>query len=115
MIAYESNDNEKALDLLKHALELAPQHARAHWGLGMVYSREGQDEKARDEFEAASRIDPDEPKVHYQLSQVYARLGDSERARAELRLYQEAQKRSDDRIKLSQRRPAVEEREQPRP
>ena len=115
MIAYESNDNEKALDLLKHALELAPQHARAHWGLGMVYSREGQNEKARDEFETASRIDPDEPKVHYQLSQVYARLGDSERARAELRLYQEAQKRSDDRIKLSQRHPSVEEREQPRP
>ena len=81
----------------------------------MAYSREGDSEKARDEFEASARIDPDEPKVHYQLSQVYARLGDSERARAELQLYREAQKRSEERIKLSQRLPSSKEREQPRP
>lgn len=115
MIAYETNDDAKALEQLTRALQLVPQHPRAHWGLGMVYSREGNNEKARDEFEASARIDPDEPKVHYQLSQVYARLGDSERARAELQLYQEAQKRSEERIKLSQRIPSANEREQPRP
>ncbi len=114
-IAYETNDSEKALEFLTHALELVPGHARAHWGLGMVYSREGRYEKARDEFEASAKLDPDEPKVHYQLSQVYARLGVAELAQRELRLYQEAQKKSDERIKLSQRLSSVEEGGQPRP
>jgi Flp pilus assembly protein TadD len=115
MIAYETNDSEKALEFLTHALEVDPGHARAHWGLGMVYSREGRYEKSRDEFEAAAHLDPDEPKVHYQLSQVYARLGESERARSELQLYQEAQKKSDERIKLSQRLPSRVRGGQPRP
>jgi Tfp pilus assembly protein PilF len=115
MIAYEKNDGAKALELLTHALELAPGHARAHWGLGMVHSREGRYEKARDEFEAAARLDPDEPKVHYQLSQLYARLGDTEHARREVQLYQEALKKSDERIKLSQRLPSVAQRGDWRP
>ena len=115
MIAYETNDDAKALELLTRALELAPGHARAHWGLGMVHSREGRYEKARDEFETAARLDPDEPKVHYQLSQLYARLGDAERARSELQLYQEAQKKSDERIKLSQKLPSMGENGHPRP
>lgn len=115
MIAYETNDSAKAVELLTHALDLAPGHARAHWGLGMVHSREGRYEKARDEFETAARLDPDEPKVHYQLSQVYARLGNAERARSQLQLYQEAQKKSDERIKLSQQLPSIAERDHARP
>ena len=115
MIAYESNDSEKALEFLTHALDVAPGHARAHWGLGMVYSREGRYDKARDEFETAAHLDPDEPKVHYQLSQIYARLGNAVLAQRELHLYQEAQRKSDERIKLSQRLPSGAVRGQPRP
>ena len=57
----------------------------------------------------------DAAQMHEQLSQVYARLGESERARSELRLYQEAQKKSDERIKLSQRLPSGVRGGQPRP
>lgn len=71
----------------------------------MVYARQGQYEKAREELETSARFGLDEPKVHYQLSQVYARLGWAAEAARELERYREAQKKADERLKLSQSLP----------
>lgn len=115
MIAYESGDNAEALEMLTRALKHAPEHPKAHYGLGLVYSRERRYQEARSELETAAGLDPDEPKIYYQLSQVYARLGDAGRARQALERYREAQKKSEERIKLSQQLPSltVEPREVP--
>ena len=105
MIAYETGDKARALDLFSKVVGRKSDHAPALLGLGMIYSSERQYEKARVAFEASARVNSDEPKVHYQLVQVYARLGDEDRARQEQQLYAEAQKRAEERIRLSERLP----------
>jgi protein O-GlcNAc transferase len=105
MIAYETGDKVRALDLFSKVVERKSDHASALLGLGMVYLSERQYEKARLALEASARAYGDEPKVHYQLAQVYARLGDEDRARQEQGLYAEAQKKVEERIRLSQRLP----------
>jgi Flp pilus assembly protein TadD len=105
VMAYEAGELGRAQELFAQVVKRQAAHARAHLGLGMVYAAQGQYERARDALEASARSDGDEPKVHYQLSQVYARLGDLAHARREQQLYTEAQKRTEEKLRSSQRLP----------
>jgi cytochrome c-type biogenesis protein CcmH/NrfG len=100
-IAYETGDRASALDLFSKVLERKSDHSKALLGLGMVYFSERQYEKARLALEASARIDNYEPKVHYQLIQVYARLGNEDGATREQKLYAEAQRKVEERKRLS--------------
>src|SRR5215510_4738483 len=105
MIAYETGDRTHARDFFTKVVDRKSDHASALLGLGMIYSSEQQYERARLSFEASARANGDEPKVHYQLAQVYSRLGNQDAARREQGLYAGAQKRVEERKKLSQSLP----------
>jgi tetratricopeptide (TPR) repeat protein len=101
-IAYETGDRARALELFSRVIQRKPDHAQALLGLGMVYFSDRQYEKARQALESSARINSDEPKVHYQLLQVFARLGDEDGARRERELYSEAQKKVEEKKRLSE-------------
>lgn len=80
---------ERALPLLRRALELDPKLAQAHFELGLVYSRQGQPEKAIAAFQAAVQANPQYQQAYYRLGQAYARAGRQAEADAALARHEE--------------------------
>ncbi len=68
----------------QRALELKPEHAEAHAGMGEAMLQLDQPEKALEQLLRASRLDPLNANTHYRLAMVYRRLGHEADARNEL-------------------------------
>lgn len=79
---------------LRHALELDPRFASAHFQLGTVLEDEGRHQDAVAELLAAAAIDPSYAEPHMALARVYRKLGRNEDAHREVELYLQLHPRS---------------------
>ncbi len=89
---------EQVETLLNEAVHLDPQLAEAYFQLGIVHSASGNDRAAVSDFQAAVKADPQMAEAHYRLAQAYRKLGESDKATEEVRLYQQLEKESTQRV-----------------
>lgn len=73
---------EEAAARFQQILEVSPNHARAHLGLGLVHCFMGRFEESLEELKRAVECDPDWVDGHLNLAKTYAMLGMYEEARA---------------------------------
>lgn len=73
--------------LLKRAIQLDPNLARAHLQLGELYAGRGDYQDAATEIEAAIRIDYSLAQAHYRLAKAYQHTGRSQQAARELEIF----------------------------
>ena len=69
--------DEEALEVLKAALAVAPDHPTPYTQLGRVYLKRKDFEQARKAFEESLQISPFNPEIHVGLAEAYAVLGDT--------------------------------------
>ena len=83
----EEGDLDGAAAEYEKALELDPKMARAHKGLGLVYSKQGMLDKAISQHQKALEIDPNLPEAHKNLGTCYNKKGLSRQAAKEFSIY----------------------------
>jgi tetratricopeptide (TPR) repeat protein len=83
-------DSARIETLLKRAIQLKPDFAKAHFQLGAVYSERQDYSSAIEEYETALRLDPNLNAAHYRLGIAYKRIGQKERASQEMKLFEDA-------------------------
>jgi tetratricopeptide (TPR) repeat protein len=66
---------EEAAEKFQAILELSPNHARAHLGLGLVYCFVGKFDESLEELKRAVDCDPSWVDGHLNLAKTYAMLG----------------------------------------
>jgi tetratricopeptide (TPR) repeat protein len=76
--------------LLKQAIALAPDFAKAHFQLGTLYAHRKDYERAIREFEATEHLAPDMKEAHYRLASANKRAGYPEAAEREMKLFRES-------------------------
>ncbi len=74
----EKGNLSKAIELLKEAIELAPDFYRAHNTLGLIYQQSGQPNEARREFLVARELNPRSADPLINLGRLYLQAGDAE-------------------------------------
>ncbi len=84
-IARLSLHDDAAAAEFRKALEIAPRHPYAHYGLGLLYKQGGDSGKAFEEFQKVLEVDPEDPDTLYNLGLLYAREGKHAEAIAALR------------------------------
>jgi tetratricopeptide (TPR) repeat protein len=88
-----NGDHEKAVSLLRKALELKPDEPVSHLNLGLALLRAGRPAEAIERFTSAVGLDaPFE--VHKHLAEAYAALGQVDESRREQALYEQAKQES---------------------
>jgi len=75
------------LTLYTKTLEKAPNSARVHYNLGVIYDERGENEKALREFMETLRLDPSNMYVRLDLAAMFAQMG---ALKETVRLYKEA-------------------------
>jgi tetratricopeptide (TPR) repeat protein len=85
-VSSASGDHEKAIALLRKALDLEPDAAVSHLNLGLALLRAGQPAEAVTRFQAAAALNGP-PDVHRHLADAYAALGRDDDSRRELEIY----------------------------
>jgi tetratricopeptide (TPR) repeat protein len=78
--------------LLKRALQLDGNLAKAHLLLAETYARRNDYEQAVPEFEASVRLAQDSSEAHYRLALAYRHIGRSEQAAREMQLFELSKK-----------------------
>lgn len=61
--AYDANDSERAKDRFSKVLAIDPNHARAHYYLGLLYVSDGVNDKAIAHLERFHQLAPDDPEA----------------------------------------------------
>ena len=89
---------EQVETLLNEAVHIDPQLAEAYFQLGIVHSAAENHRAAASDFQAAVKADPQMAEAHYRLAQAYRKLGESDKATEEVRLYQQLEKESTQRV-----------------
>lgn len=84
-----AGDSEKALPLLRKALELDPRLAEAHFELGNVLGRQGQAKDAIAAYQAAIGANPQYLQAYYRLGQALMKAGRQAEAEAALKKHEE--------------------------
>jgi len=74
---------EEAAAQFEQVLACAPNHARAHLGLGLVHCFVGRFEESLEELKRAVECDPEWVDAHLNLAKTYAMLGMYDEARIE--------------------------------
>jgi tetratricopeptide (TPR) repeat protein len=78
------NRSEKAVQSYREALKIQPDHAGAHFGLGMALSALGKIEQAIEALQVAARLSPDNALPEQALARLYALKGDQKTAEHQL-------------------------------
>ena len=78
--------------LLKQAIQLDPNLAKAHLLLAEIYARRNYYEDAVPEFEAAVRLAQDMSEAHYRLALAYKHIGRPEQAAREMEIFRLSKK-----------------------
>lgn len=80
--ASNRNEADRAIALLKQAVEVEPDHAKAHYLLGAEHAQIGMHERAMDEMQRALSIDPELDAARFQLGllQLTSRKADAAKA-----------------------------------
>ena len=76
--------------LLKRAIQLDPNLAKAHLQLAGIYAQRNDDEDAVPEYEAAVRLAQDLPEAHYRLALAYKRAGKADLSAREMQIFRMA-------------------------
>ena len=87
----------KTKQLLEHAIALAPDLAQAHFELGVLYARDGDDAEAVPEMERALRLEPGRAEWHYRLALALRRTGRADAASREMQVFEQA--RAEERLR----------------
>jgi tetratricopeptide (TPR) repeat protein len=87
-ISSANGDYQKAISLLRRALELAPRDPVSHLNLGTALLLSGQPAEAIEHFTSAVALDGP-PVLHQQLADAYAALGRTEDSRRELEIFEQ--------------------------
>jgi predicted Zn-dependent protease len=74
---------QEALEILKRARDLSPDHPTVYTRLGQVHIKLKDFKSARENFEASIQINPFDPEVHQGLATASEMLGDSAAAHKE--------------------------------
>jgi tetratricopeptide (TPR) repeat protein len=82
-----STEPDRIEVLLKRAIQLDPNLARAHVLLAETYAQRNDYEDAVPEFEAAVRLAQDMSEAHYQLALAYKHIGRPEQAAREMEVF----------------------------
>jgi tetratricopeptide (TPR) repeat protein len=85
-----SGDADKAIEILKKAIEIDPNFARAHLRLGRAYEQKQNYAAATVEFEQAVKLSDGEPCYRGSLGHAYAISGQTARARQLLKVLEKA-------------------------
>ncbi len=79
-VLLEMDQGQEALDLLKKAMDLSPDHPTVYTRLGETYLRLKEFKAAKEAFQESIQINPFNPNVHQGLAKAYEALGDREPA-----------------------------------
>jgi Tfp pilus assembly protein PilF len=85
-LAQEENEDERAVQLFKKAIELVPSYSFAHAALGASYLRLKNYPLAQQELELSVKLNPNDSKAHYSLAVLFARLKNQQRAQEEMQI-----------------------------
>jgi tetratricopeptide (TPR) repeat protein len=86
VLRQQQGDLAEASELIRRAIQLAPNEARFHLSLGGVLQRLGLDEVARDGFERALLLDPNLVEAHALVGHLALRDGDIDGAERRFRI-----------------------------
>ncbi len=70
-----AGDNEGAIEAYRQAVELDPDHFKAHMNMGLRYGKQLQNVKAMEAFKKALALRPEDAMVHYSLGLTANLLG----------------------------------------
>ena len=76
----QKGEQEKALEVAEHALQVAPKFAILHNNLGLIYRRTDQLELAEKHYKLAIEYNPRHDAAYVNLAQLYRRQGKKEEA-----------------------------------
>jgi tetratricopeptide (TPR) repeat protein len=85
-LAQAFNEDDRAIELFKKAIELAPSYSFAHAALGSSYLKLKNFAVAQQELELSVKLNPNDAKAHYDLAVLFARLKNRQRAREEMEI-----------------------------
>jgi Flp pilus assembly protein TadD len=80
---------DKIESLLKRAIDLAPNFAKAHFQLGALYFARGDYQGAVREYESAVRLAPEMKEAHFRLANAHKHTGQADLAAREMRLFED--------------------------
>jgi len=76
-VAMKENDREKALPLLKKAVQLKSDLRIAYLDMGIILADRKEFPEALAALRRAEQLDPSQPDAHYRLGRIYKQMGDS--------------------------------------
>ncbi|MFZ0233313.1 MAG: tetratricopeptide repeat protein [Candidatus Acidiferrales bacterium] len=88
-----ASDMNAIEQLLKRAIQLKPEFAKAHFQLAALYFEREDYAGAAREYEATLRLDPQLKEAHYRLAGAYQHTGQKALAAQQLQLFQEERSR----------------------
>ena len=75
MASAKNERHEEAIDYLKRALEMEPDHAKAHYFLAAEHAQIGMYDRAVEEMEKSVQLDPTLHTAHFQLGLLHLTSG----------------------------------------
>ena len=84
---YKLGKMDQSLEMLKKVVELSPDHAEAHFGMGSIYFRQNMFDDAVKEFTKVTKIKPEYVEAYQRLWLAYKKLGMNDKAEEELSKY----------------------------
>lgn len=84
---YKLGKLDQSLDMLRKVVEMNPDHAEAHFGMGSIYFRQNMFDDAVKAFTKVTRIKPEYVEAYQRLWLAYKKLGMNDKAEQELIKY----------------------------
>lgn len=84
---YKLGKLDQSLELLRKVIEINPDHAEAHFGMGSIYFRQNMFDDAVREFTKVTKIKPEYVEAYQRLWLAYKKLGMNDKAEEELLKY----------------------------
>lgn len=84
---YRMGKMDQSLELLQKVVEIDPDHAEAHFGMGSIYFRQNMLDDAVREFSRVTRIKPEYAQAYERLWLAYKKLGMNDKAEEALQNY----------------------------
>jgi len=84
---YKLGKLDESLVVLKKVVEISPDHAEAHFGMGSIYFRQNMFDEAIMEFTKVTRLKPQYVEAYQRLWLAYKKLGMNDKAEEELAKY----------------------------
>ena len=72
---FDDTEALEALEVYLESIRINPNDAKAHYNLGLAYSKRGENIEAIKEFKQAIKIEPNYTDAHYSLGLTYGNLG----------------------------------------